>query len=162
MTLRLAAFALVFGACAPDPTVGVFDDDALLAELEGYTTWGSPPGWEGLRYACDADHGPFVRLYANPLAIRGLELGSSLPDGALLVSASFQDPEGTPKLLTAMRKVRGFAPEDDDWYWGQLDEAGTRVAVGGDIPACAACHAASDGHLRHRDGPPAWSPADCD
>lgn len=85
---------------------------------------------------------------------------TALPVGALLVNASFQDTDETPKLVGAMRKVALDGPEAARWYWGLFDDGGAFV-LGGAIQACAGCHAQSADFLRHRDGPPPTSDEGC-
>ncbi|MFN7143302.1 MAG: cytochrome P460 family protein [Myxococcota bacterium] len=152
----LLLLALAAG-CAPEVAPALFTDARLVEEMDGYAAWESPAAWPGLEATCDGAHGSYVRIYANPKGAAALAAGEALPDGALLVEASFQDAAGTPKLVSAMRKVSGYAPDAGDWYWGQHDEAGA-LQVGGRIPACASCHAASVGYLRHTDGPPSTDP----
>lgn len=156
MIRPLLLLALAAG-CAPDAAKALFTDARLVEEMDGYEAWESPATWPGLERTCEGAHGGYVRIYANAKAAAALAAGETLPDGALLVEASFQDAAGTPKLVSAMRKVDGYAPDAGDWFWGQLDEDAA-LQVGGHIPACASCHAASVDYLRHTDGPPSTDP----
>jgi hypothetical protein len=154
-----AALVLASLACHTPTDTVAYTNTQLAADIAGYETWGSPVGWEGLAISCGREHGTYVRLYANPAAMDALSTGSTLPTGAALVSVSYQDMDGTPKLHTAMRRV-GASGEAGGWHWAVLDDAGG-VAFGGVVPACAACHQGSPQLLRHLDGPPPARPQDC-
>ena len=133
--------ALLFAACSGDGKVE-FDDDALVAEMEGYASWDAA-GEEGVVRSCEAAHGRYVQAWANATAQGGLA-GGAWDDGAMLVLEGYQDAQGTFKSLVAMRRVDGLDPDHGDWYWAWLDEDGL-VVQSGSLTGCVGCHEAEGG-----------------
>ncbi len=158
---RLVPLLLALVACEAEAPKAAYGDADLLAELDGYEDWDAPEGWSGLSVSCDGSHGGYVRLYVNDVAAADLAADAAeLSEGAILVNASFQDEDGTPKFVGAMRKVDGFAPDAGDWYWAHLDETGALV-VAGQVAACAACHADAPDYVQHRVIEPPAGPDGC-
>jgi hypothetical protein len=98
-----------------------------------------------------------VQIWQDPSIDADVAAGRPYSEGGLFVLEGYQDLLGTPKAFVVMRKNGG---SDGSWFWGHYDEAHTLVQAG-DLPACAACHAASSGRVWHDGGEPVESRSAC-
>ena len=135
--------------CAPQDVGWSFSHAQLDEAVEGYDTWESAPGWEGLNATCTGAHGRYVALYVDPIAAEEDAGSGGYGVGSTMVLESYQDTLGTWKMTVAMHKVALDSNLPGDWYWGQYDEAGA-LLQGGDIPACASCHMGGKDYAWHR------------
>lgn len=161
MSVRAALPLLFCVACDAEDLATVYTDARLATDIEGYEDWAHPAAWPGIEPSCADDHGDFVQIWLNKIAVEDIAAGrTEFSEGAVFVSESYQDSHGTPKIMAAMRKVPDFAPDFGDWYWGQYDEAGTLVD-GGSMPVCASCHEEGTDFVRHTAITPPATEADC-
>jgi hypothetical protein len=94
-------------------------------------------------------HGAYVTILVNDVAARSIEeKKGSFDEGSLIVKKNYdQDKKFT--AYTVMYKVKGYDPEDGDWYWAKFAEDGTTDLEGEAVKAlftekgegCIACHA---------------------
>jgi hypothetical protein len=154
--MHLLPLLLGLSACDGTTAPTAFGDADLEDELEGYEDWAHPAAWPGVEPTCAGEHGTYVQIWINTIAAADIARASGpFSEGALLVNESYQDAGDTPKMITSMRKVSGFDPDNDDWYWGSFDEAGDLVDSGS-LPACASCHSSGIDFVRHiTEEPPA-------
>jgi hypothetical protein len=98
-----------------------------------------------------AAHGRFITIYANPPAWQVKDRGGSFAPGALIVKETFADNNGTPgaadRIFAMEKRLPGFAPRSNDWYWVVTDTSGKVLAEGDEAALngrrCAICHAGS-------------------
>lgn len=146
-------------ACAVEEAL--YTGDNLTADIEGYEDWAQPVGWAGAVPSCNQPHAPYVEIWFNKIASEAMGAGSSpLPEGSAIVHQAFEEDQTTKTVMSAMRKVNGFAPETGDWFWGQFDADGTELS-GGDLPGCTECHVAGEDFVHFLGATPVDDPADC-
>ncbi|MFZ5480206.1 MAG: cytochrome P460 family protein [Myxococcota bacterium] len=139
--------ALALLACEEEESVSFAAED-LDAELEDYEAWAQPPDWTGVRPSCDADHGEYVQLWLNAVALDDVEADrETFSEGAIFVIEGYQDEGLTVKGLDAIRKVPGYDPDNGDWFWGHYDEDHAPVATGR-VTGCVGCHESGRDHVR--------------
>jgi hypothetical protein len=141
----MTVLALIFacGGAAVDSAAdgSLAEAETLFASFGDLTTWGQPPGWEGVKVSCDGSHGPRVQVWADAAALGGLAAGAAVfPDGATLVKAAYDEDGTTLRNHTVMQKRAGSAPDAGDWYWARLDASGAATHAGSQA-MCADCHA---------------------
>lgn len=124
-------------AQAPDTT-----EAAFWAYLQGenYQSWQRWPGTEQL-YPGTEPHGALLTTYVNPLAHDALTNGApTMPEGAIIVKENYM-PDSTLVAVTAMHKVPGWDPENNDWFWSKWDPEGVAdPATQSRGGMCADCH----------------------
>ena len=139
------SFLALILACGGAPVDSAADGslaeaEALFASFGDLTTWGQPPGWEGVKVSCDGTHGPRVQIWADAAVLGGLAAGAAVfPDGATLVKAAYDEDGTTLRSHTVMQKRAGFLPEQGDWYWARLNARGAATHAGAQS-MCADCH----------------------
>jgi len=147
---------LLLAACA-DPNAAAYDAARLAADIEGYEAWPHPTDWPSVHPSCEGAHGSYVQIWQDARIDSDVAAGRPYSEGGLFVLEGYQDLLGTPKAFVVMRKNAG---SDGSWFWGHYDETHTPIQTG-DLPACAACHAAEPGRVRHDEGKPAASLGAC-
>jgi hypothetical protein len=101
-------------------------------EYTGYAFW---PGVEGIMEG-KAPHGAFIRTFVND---KGLTPGTDgYAYGSLIVKQNFT-PDTTLAKLTVMYKVKGYDPENGDWFYAVYGPDGT-LEKEGKIRSCIQCH----------------------
>jgi hypothetical protein len=113
----------------------------LWASFGGeYTGYGFWPGVEGIMEG-KAPHGAYVRVFVNE---KGLTPGmDGYSPGSLIVKENFK-PDTTLAKLTVMYKIKGYDPENGDWFYAIYGPGGT-VEKEGKIQSCIQCHRLRDG-----------------
>ncbi len=109
-----------------------------ITEVSPYQGWGVWPGHEGLEEG-KSPHGKFIKLLANPVALKAAREGKELPHGAIIMKENFNENKELV-ALTPMYRVKGYNPEGGDWYWAKMGPDGTIMAEG-KIKGCIDCHA---------------------
>ncbi|OHE65295.1 MAG: hypothetical protein A2413_08350 [Treponema sp. RIFOXYC1_FULL_61_9] len=129
-------------ATFPPLTVSGANADALWKRIKvdspyaGYAYW---PGHDGVREG-QSPHGPFHRIFINAVFLAALPSPSlSAPEGAIIVKENM-DADRKLTNLTVMAKIRGFDPENGDWFWARFDLEG-KASASGKVGGCIACHA---------------------
>ncbi len=131
------AFTLAF-AGKPGP-----DGEKLwnyITEKSPYEGWGFWPGHTEI-YPGKSPHGAYLKLYANPVALKAAREGKALPDGSILVKLNYAKDKETLKAITPMYKVKGYNPEAGDWFWAKYGPKG-KVMAEGKVDGCINCHRA--------------------
>ena len=120
----------------------------LWQSIQGYETWPSFPGREGIQVG-GSPHGAYVSFHLNPAAAAD---PSAMAPGAIVIKNNYADEAGTMLgAVTVMEQVAGYSPMAGDWFFakylpdGSLDqnEAGVPLAgaVGlGGTMGCIPCH----------------------
>ncbi len=143
------------GAGMAPPFGGAEDMDratALWREMRDYKSWASYPGLAGWQPG-RSPHGKVLRYYIDSVAARNPQ---NPGDGSIIVKENYGMEGGDLMAVTVMQKVRGYDPEDKDWFWVKFDPSGGvmknpkgmslagRVAKGMD-KGCIACHGNAGG-----------------
>lgn len=138
------------------PPFGGPDDmeraESLWNSMRGYTNWDPYPGladWQPGK----SPHGKVLKYYINSVAARGPEKPGP---GSIIVKQNYGREGGPVMAVTVMQKVRGYDPEDGDWFWVKFAPNGEvmknpkgmnlagRVAKGMST-GCIACHSNAGG-----------------
>jgi hypothetical protein len=149
-------FLLACGETGP-----LYSADNLSEDIEGYEEWVQPVGWMGAVPSCDSTHGPFVEIWFNAVAAEAIgKAETEMPEGAAIVKQAFEEDKESKTVLSAMRKVPGFAPETGDWFWGQFAADGTELSSG-DLSGCTGCHAAGTDFVMFIGSEAVSDPSEC-
>lgn len=126
------------------------DPDALWAYItkdNPYNKWEFWPDHKGMQPG-RAPHGPLHKVFVNDAAIN-----SSQPPvqyGSIAVKENYGKDKKL-KAVTVMYKIKGYNPDDGDWFWAKYSPDGKADKFG--KPAgCVGCHgtrAANDFILVH-------------
>ena len=96
---------------------------------------GKPPGF----YKGTPPHGFYLRTFVNNIAFDAIVAKSGrYPDGAIIVKENYK-PDKTLASITVMRKISGYDPAHNDWFWVKYNPDGS-VAVEGKVQSCISCH----------------------
>ncbi len=133
-------------------------DDVKRAEslwkssMDGYTSWDPYPGLAGWQPG-KSPHGKVLKYYINSVAARNPEKPGR---GSILVKENYGMEAGPLMAVTVMQKVRGYDPENGDWFWAKFapngdimtNEKGMKLAgrvAKGMAKGCIACHGNAGG-----------------
>jgi hypothetical protein len=141
----LCGFAvLAMMGCAQREEAAFTAEDVNAADLYNmftedtpYMEWSFWPNAEGLLEG-KGPHGAFIKNYVNPKAIN--PSGDAYPFGSLIVKENY-GPDTTLAKLTVMYKVKGYNPDEGDWFWAVYGADGS-VGAEGKIEGCIGCHRA--------------------
>ena len=112
----------------------------FLQDSDYRQNWELWPG-KGELYQGGEPHGALFTTYLNPTAFHALEnMTGTIPYGGIIVKENYS-PEAVFSLVTVMYKVKGFNPENADWFWAKIGAAGD-VQAEGKLAGCQACHGA--------------------
>jgi len=117
-----------------------------------YRNW-APAAGQGLDvYPGQAPHGAFLKMYLNRIAAADPK---KLPHGSIIVKENFGKDKKTLMAITVMYRVKGYDPDNNDWYWVKYNADGTVARtpadkgskpIAGRFKSCIDCHAsAADG-----------------
>jgi len=134
----------VLAACGPQEEKTAPGDDVIAQTLwdhfQGARHWQSPEGWDGLPAStleAEGEHGAYTEIRMNRLAA-GTIGGDVLP-GGVLVTADYDEDGETLLQWTAMKKIPGYDPDNDDWFWARYSPEG-EVKLKGTLNDCIYCH----------------------
>ncbi len=124
----------------------------LWSTMRNYKSWASYPGMGGWQPG-KSPHGKVLRYYINSVAARNAE---NPRDGYILIKENYGMKDGPLMAITVMQKIRGYDPDDQDWFWVKFAPDGSvmknpkgmslagKVAKG--MPkGCIACHSNAGG-----------------
>jgi len=140
VTLMFAAF-LVVSVSGAGETMPGSDAEELwnyITEESPYEGWGFWPGYVGV-YPGKSPHGAYLKLYANPPALKAAREGKPMPEGAILVKENYGKDKTTLMAVTPMYKIEGYNPDGGDWYWAKYGPDGKAMAAG-QPKGCISCH----------------------
>jgi hypothetical protein len=109
-----------------------------ITETNPYLGWGYWPGHYGI-YPGQSPHGAFLKVYANPIALKAAREGKPMPNGAILVKENYGKDKTTLMAVTPMYKVKGYNPQAGDWFWAKYGPKG-EVMAAGKPKGCVTCH----------------------
>ena len=113
---------------------------AYITQNNPYQRWTLWPGYPGISPG-KSPHGAYLKLYANPAALKAAREGSPMPYGGLIIKENYAEDQKTLMAVTPMYKVRDYYPEGGDWFWGKYGPDG-QVLVAGKPQGCISCHEA--------------------
>ena len=120
----------------------------LWQEMADYRQWPYFPGKMGI-VPGGAPHGAHVRFFVNTIAEANTQ---DFADGSIVIKENFTaDDENTLAAITVAKKISGFNPGGNDWFWvkylpgGTLDQTLTMVPMAGKVGGCIGCHASEAG-----------------
>ena len=145
MALGLAAITLAgctyFGKPVGQDRV---EADSLQQEIADYRQWKTPEWVEG--YTKSVHPLPeYVKYYVNDIGMSDID---NPPNGSVFVKEQF-DEDKELMGFTVMKKIDGYDPENNDWYWAIADNSG-RITNAGKLnsswtSSCIDCHKKGDG-----------------
>ena len=138
LSICILAVSISIAGEKPDP-----DAENLwtyITEKYPYEGWGFWPGQVGI-YPGQSPHGAYLKLYANPVALKAAREGKPLPDGSILVKENYAKDKKTLMAVTPMYKVEGYNPEAGNWFWAKYGKDG-KAMVSGKVDSCINCHKA--------------------
>jgi len=162
MVRTMVTMALLIAGCdgGGDTDEGMTDQEIgeqIGQEIEGWEDWTTIEPWDGIQPSSDCTHGAYVEITFNDLAAQAYG-SDDLPDGSLIVKRGYDAPDGSePRgFVTVMKKIDGYDPDTNDWFWLRIADDGTLSddAIG-KATFCSSCHAAggTDYLLTTRDEP---------
>lgn len=113
-----------------------------FTEESDYTAYGQWPGHEG-KQPGQSPHGVTHRVFANNRLFSALPTDEA-PEGTLLVKENYNAADELIDL-TVMAKVKGFDPENGDWFWAAYGPDGS-VKAEGSPAMCLSCHSGMKGN----------------
>ncbi len=142
-SLFFTVIAICFGALLACQHFGKPPAEAdgfwtYITEKNLYTDWEFWPGHDGI-YPGKSPHGAYLKLYANPAAIKAVKAGKPMPDGAIIIKENYGKDKKTLMAVTPMYKMKGFNPDGGDWFWAKYGPAG-KVMKAGKVQGCINCH----------------------
>ena len=106
-----------------------------ITKVSPYQKWSFWPDHQGMQDG-RAPHGPKHKVYVNDKALASC--APPLQYGAIQVKENF-NMAGELKAITVMYKIKGYNPDDGDWFWVKYSPEGRADKVG--KPAgCIGCH----------------------
>lgn len=112
-----------------------------------FRNWAPAPG-QGLEaYPGQSPHGAFLKMYMNRSAAA---FPGKPPHGSVIVKENYTEDGKTLAALTVMYRVKGYDPDNGDWYYMKFNGDGTvatanGVRLGGKVKSCIDCHAGAGG-----------------
>ncbi|MCG8568521.1 MAG: cytochrome P460 family protein [Spirochaetes bacterium] len=108
---------------------------AVENDFHNYDFW---PGHEGEQPG-QSPHGIYHLIYINSILKEALPVTSKVvPNGSIIVKENC-DANREAKVLTVMVKVKGYDPENNDWYWIRYGIDGS-IQAEGKVKGCINCH----------------------
>lgn len=118
---------------------------AFLQQSNYRDAWPMWPNKSEL-YTGQEPHGMLLTTYVNQLALGAVNTKAGvMPDGAVIVKENYT-PDSTLAAITVMRKLEGYNPDHNDWFFakflptGELATGPEGMALEGRVPSCQACH----------------------
>ncbi len=147
-SMALAAVATISGCPTMPPVDSPGGANAPSAaklfktinETDPYKDWTAFPDLNGLLTSA-VPHGPMTRVFINDIVAQAVaDNATSLPGGSIIVKENIgENASDEADALTIMWKVKGFDPENSDWFWANITPGGT-VRGEGRIDVCITCH----------------------
>jgi hypothetical protein len=111
-----------------------------ITQDENYKKYPFWPGHEGIQQG-QSPHGDLHRVHINPILYGALPISDKIaPDGSIIVKCNM-NAEKEITAFTVMAKVKGYDPEENDWFWAKMSKDG-KVQAEGKVKSCIECHKA--------------------
>lgn len=118
--------------------------DTLEQEIADYKSWETPDWVDGFTESAHPLPA-YVKYYVNDLGMSDID---NPPAGSIFVKEQFDEDKNFINL-TVMKKIKGYDPENNDWYWA-ITDADREVTNAGKLDSswtssCITCHKKGDG-----------------
>ena len=100
-----------------------------------YTEWSFWPDHQDTQPG-RAPHGPLHKVYVNDILLKSAQ--TPVQYGSIEVKENYSK-DNELKAITVMYKIKGFNPEDGDWFWVQYTPDG-KAEKEGKVAGCIGCH----------------------
>jgi hypothetical protein len=99
-----------------------------------YKLW---PG-KGKMYKGTEPHGSLLTTYVNDRAYESIKKKKGMVNNSIILKENYA-PNKKLMAVTVMYKVKGYNPNDGDWFWVKYDR-NFKVLSEGKVPDCLGCH----------------------
>ncbi len=85
----------------------------------------------------------WVAVFVNDTAKNTyLSSGASFPVCAKIVKPIYENVQGLSirKLTVMIKMLKGYDPQNGDWWYATYDKSGTYIREQGKLPGCITCH----------------------
>ena len=96
-------------------------------------------------------HGPWFRVRFNKIAAAALTdngklpVGSTFPEGSIVVKELYETQQGGLKYIAVMQKASKNENQNATWVWGEYEADGKVYnGIGTKGSACVGCHSSGD------------------
>ncbi|MDX1582044.1 MAG: cytochrome P460 family protein [Thermoanaerobaculia bacterium] len=118
--------------------------EKLWKKIEGYESWNAYPGLPDGFYEGTRPHGAQLKTYGNE---KVAENPDNPPAGAIIIKENYT-PDRKLVAITVMKKIEGYNPDADDWFWAKYQPDGEVAmkdgkALAGKVGSCIGCHASA-------------------
>lgn len=120
----------------------------MMQEENYQNNWQMWPGKSAL-YKGTVPHGVSLTTYVNSAAYETIiNKKGSMPAGAVIIKENYK-PDKTLGAITVMKKIEGFNPSENDWFWVKygpdgvvmtMVKDGMEIHLAGTVPGCLNCH----------------------
>lgn len=135
MVIPFEAQALGRTTSMPIPSAG--DLRHYITGHMPYKNWDTWPG-KGEMYKGTEPHGSLLTTYVNDIALESIKKMSGMANNSIIIKENYA-PNKKLVAVTAMYKVKGYNPDNGDWFWVKYD-ADFNVLNEGKVKGCLACH----------------------
>ena len=153
MKIKIISFFILFlvlGCESNELTNDQIMANDIWEEIQGYKTWDQNPEFLGIQSG-DSPHGEYVQIWANTIAKEFFDIAQTddlLPEGSIIVKEGYSDSSGSElNKITIMKKINGFDPEHNDWFWANYNEGGGLGGANGSVSSCYSCHTSGKDYL---------------
>jgi hypothetical protein len=109
-----------------------------ITEESNYRKYPMWPEHKGLQPG-QSPHGRFHKVFINHKLRNALPIADkTAPNGSMIIKENY-DANKELVMYTAMVKVKGYNPDNGDWFWVKYDKDGNSLADG-KVQKCADCH----------------------
>ena len=140
LVLALSAGGVSGAGDMPGPDAAAFWK--YITETSPYQKWGMWADHGGLQPG-RAPHGPFHKVFVNDILLKAH--GAPVPYGSIQVKESYRKDKKTLAAVTVMYKVKGYNPDDGDWFWVKYSPDG-KADKAGKVKGCIGCHGTRAGN----------------
>jgi hypothetical protein len=143
--LMLIAVVAATAGCELSGSQSTDDGRADGASLWTYISSENPyKNWDlwpekGEFYLSEEPHGALLTTYVNDKALDVIEGKKGvMPDGAIIVKENYM-PDKTLETISLMKKIDGYNPQANDWFWVEYKPNG-EIEKEGKVFNCIGCH----------------------
>lgn len=135
--LAVLSFCVVFGTLvfAEMPGSDAASLWKYITKESPYKNWSFWQDHQGMQ-AGRAPHGPLHKVYVNDRALKSPK--PPVQYGAIQVKENYSKNKEL-KAITVMYKIKGYNPNDGDWFWVKYSPDG-KADKAGKPKGCIGCH----------------------
>ena len=112
---------------------------------EGFAkNWKMWPGTTAMHQGPEP-HGAFLTTYVNDVALKSINAKKGKFSDGSMISQENYSKDKKLKFIAVMYKVKGYNPQDGNWFWAQYKPDG-RIESEGKVDECIKCHIAQKGN----------------